>query len=127
MAGAWIYSTLTGDQQYTVWVKGGGDLPVAQQVVHIRGGHGLANKNLVTLNGVATRVTDQQLEALNKCGQFLRHKERGFIVVSRDEVAPEKVASNMEGRDKSAPLTPQDFELEGKKAPRRNRKNKEED
>jgi hypothetical protein len=120
--GAYVYSTLTADQQYTVWRKGGGDLPTAETVVVIKGGHGLASKHFITAKGVATRVTDEQLEALNRCPSFLRHQERGFIVVSKDEVAPEKVASNMEGRDGSAPLTPQDFELKGKKAPKSGKK-----
>lgn len=111
-----VYSTLTADQAYAVWEKGGGDLPLKKTICLIRGGAGLANKNLITPRGVATHVTPAQLEALEQCDAFKRHKERGYIRVDDKELDAEKVADSMEGADGSKPLTEADFEKD--KAPK---------
>ena len=113
-----VYSTLTADQAYTVWDKGGADLPVAKRICIIKGGAGIANKNLITPRGVATHVTPQQLEALEACDAFKRHKERGYIRVDDKEQDAEKVAAaSMAEKDGGAPLTDADFEKAGQKAP----------
>jgi hypothetical protein len=113
-----VYSTLTAPQAYSVWVQGGGDLPAQKLICVIKGGAGIANKNLITPRGVATHVTPSELEGLNQCPMFQRHKERGYIRVDDKELDAEKVASDMASRDNSAPLTDGDFEADGKPAPK---------
>lgn len=114
----YVYSTLSCDQAYSVWEKTGNDIPVPKRIVTIKGGNSVAGKNLITPRGVATFVTDQQLEALEKCDAFKRHKDRGYLRVDKQEMAPEKAVASLNSKDESAPLTPETFEAEGKKAPK---------
>jgi hypothetical protein len=108
---AYVYSTLTNDQIYTLWrpAKEEGKPNVAIKKVQIKGGHGRMGKNLVTPLGVVTEVTDEELDALQKCTAFADHVKAGFIRVEKKKSEPEKVASTMEGKDASAQKTPSDF------------------
>lgn len=113
-----IYSTMSAPVRYCAAVEGGGDLPVPQDGIVIAGGTGVANKNLITPTGaVATRVTGEQLEQLRTDRVFNEHLKNGYLLVSAGEKDAEVVASDMESRDASAPLTPQDFEATGQAAP----------
>lgn len=105
----YVFSTLSTDQDYTLWAKGGSDLPVSMGHVLIKGGANVARKDLVTPYGVVTEVTEEQLKLLMSDDVFNRHKQRGFIRVEEVSADPEKVAADMEGRDKSAPIVPNDF------------------
>jgi len=112
MSKIYVWSTLTADQRYTLWKKGGADLQIKDRGVLIKGGANVANKHLQTPRGVMTQVTAEQLEILEACPSFLRHKERGFIKVEQVEVAVEKVISDMVQRSPDAPLVPEDYEPE---------------
>lgn len=112
-----IYSTLTADNKYSGYQKGGGDIPSVTWEVLVKGGTGVANNRLITPQGVVTEVTDEELARLKENVIFNRHVENGFIVISDKREDPEKVAADMTGRDPSAPLVDADFEVEGKKAP----------
>lgn len=110
MAGQYyVYSTLTSDVEYALWSKPAGDLPIIERTVKIKGGANLANARLVTPYGVATSVSAEELDLLNGNEVFTLHKKNGFITVSEKSEDPEKVATDMTGRDASAPLVPQDF------------------
>jgi hypothetical protein len=104
--GVFVYSTLVSDQKYTTWSKGGGDLHVAQGFVVIKGGTNVANKNTATPIGTVTVISDEQLAQLEQNPMFKRHKERGFIIVTRGNTAPEKGAADMDRNDPSSPKTP---------------------
>ena len=118
--GYFIYSTMSAPVRYCAAVENpNNDLPTPQDGIVIAGGTGVANKNLVTPTGaVATRVTGEQLEALKTDRVFALHLENGFLKISEHEADGEAVASDMESRDKSAPLTPQDYEAVGEEAPK---------
>lgn len=103
-----IFSTLTADQSYTVYTKGGVDLPVVGRSVLIKGGSNVADKMGQTKIGVLTTVTAEDLADLERCPAFVRHKARGFIVVASGKGDPEKVAADMATKDGSAPMTPED-------------------
>lgn len=109
-----VYSTLTADQAYTIWTPGGGDLPIAKRICIIKGGAGIANKNIVTPRGVATHVTPAELEALQSCDAYNRHKTRGYIREDDKEIDAEKIANSMAEGDGSKPLVPADFVPEKK-------------
>ena len=115
----YVYSTLTADQAYSIW-KGGNEIKRPERICLIRGGANVANKQLVTPMGVATFVTEQQLELLNQCDGYLRHKKAGYIREDRKDVGVEKAVADLKPKDESAPLVPQDFD--DKKAPKTNRK-----
>lgn len=98
----YIYSTLTADVVYTTAV---GD-------VFIAGGANIADKHMLTPLGAATSVTDEQYEALQKVEVFRTHVEHGFIKADKHKQDAEKVATEMTGRDNSAPDTPESLVAE---------------
>lgn len=106
----YIFSTLTGGQEYTGYASGGGDIPVAERKVFVAGGSNLPDKRLITPIGVMTEVSDEDFSWLQENEVFKMHRANGFITVRDKEAAPEKVATEMETRDQSAPLVEADFE-----------------
>lgn len=111
----YVYSTLSCDNEYRSYVKGGGDIPQVESHVLIKGGAGLVNKNIITPRGVATEVTKEQLAMLEAHDQFQLHKKNGFIQVDAKKIDADDVAKDMAKKDKSAPATPEDYV--GDKAP----------
>ncbi len=106
----YVYSTLTNGNEYAEYEPGGADIPVLKKKVEIKGGANVANKkSLITPLGVATRVSDEDLEFLKNHPEFQRHMKAGYISIGKTNADPEKFASNMKGPDESAPLTPADF------------------
>lgn len=115
-----VISTLTNDTSYGPYREGGADLPHKQTRVVIAGGANRADRDnrLWTPKGVATAITDEQLALCMADPIFIKHKERGFIVVTEREVNPDDVAvSDMTGRSKDAPITPEEVALENAKKP----------
>lgn len=114
----YVYSTMTAGNDYVCWEHSpANELPEyrKENTVSIAGGHGVANKNLITPLGVMTPITAAQHELLQSNEVFKVHQKAGFITVQKRSVDPEKVAADLETRDKSAPLVPQDFEKKGDK------------
>lgn len=103
-----VFSTLASSVAYTNHVQGGADLPIALEPVTIQGGAGVANDRIVTPRGVATRVTEAQVEYLRANPIFQLHEKNGFVMVSENAADPDKAAADMTGRDNSAPVVPQD-------------------
>lgn len=103
-----IFSTLASDVAYTNHAQGGGDMPIELPPVVVKGGAGVANDRLVTPRGVATRVTEEQVEYLRQNEIFKLHEKNGFVMVSEAYADPDLVAADMTGRDNSAPVVPQD-------------------
>lgn len=104
-----VISTLPTDTAYTVWIgdtAAKGAVPRRSRAIVVKGGHGVANKNFITPQGVATVITDDEAEALAKHKVFLRHQKRGYVkILNKEEVVqPEKELGdlNAEG-DKSTP------------------------
>lgn len=116
----YVYSTLTADNIYAAGQPGEGGMIVPVEGVLIKGGSNLINRNLITPRGaVITGVTAEQLDRLQADTVFQMHKANGFITVSEKLEDGEKVASaDLESRDGSAQLTPEDYELEGKTPPK---------
>ncbi|MBP3933130.1 MAG: hypothetical protein J6D44_04575 [Pseudomonas sp.] len=97
MTDYYVYSTLSNDNNY------GG--------VFIAGKANVANKNIVTPLGMATKVDDSALSVLESSHVFRLHKENGFITVEKYKEDADLVASDMTGRDASAPETPETLML----------------
>lgn len=112
-----IYSTLSGDNLYQNYGKGGADLPVAEGGVLIHGGANVPDKKLITPLGVMTEVSADELTYLQANEVFKVHEKNGFLKVSEKKADPDVVAADMETRDPSAPVVPADFEAEGLTAP----------
>lgn len=107
----YVYSTLSSDVDYTVYDKGGGDVPVKAGSVLVKGGTGVADKRIITPTGaVPTAITAEEYELLKDNSVFQQHEKNGFVVVKDKLQDGEKVATGgMESRDASAPLTETDF------------------
>lgn len=99
-----VYSTLATDVVYTNHKAGGGDIPIPEAEVFIRGGAGVANARLITPMGVATPITPEQLTFLRDNRVFQMHEGAGYLIVSEESVDPEKMAANMSASDPSRPL-----------------------
>jgi len=105
-----IASTLTCDNLYSNYGRGGDGNPIVESQVLVRGGYGIANDKLVTPTGaVLTDVTSEQLDGLQKNGVFRDHVKNGFIQVLSKKAEGDKVADGMKLGDKSQPLTPAHF------------------
>lgn len=100
----YVYSTISADVDYAV---------DDEKIIRIAGKANVANRNIITPRGVVTQVTDEQVAALKKNHVFQLHLENGFLTIEKSKADPEKVASDMTGRDKSAPDTTEDMLLKG--------------
>jgi hypothetical protein len=115
-----LFSTMTGAVTYTDWKTSPGGLSIAGASVTINGGANVAHrKTIITPRGVGTQVTDDELAFLETDPTFKMHKLNGFITIDsvKDIRDADLAASDMEGRDDSAPDVEQDYTAEGLKAP----------
>ena len=115
----YVYSTGSADTVFAFYEKNlSGGVSVVRHKILIKGGHGVAGKDLVTPYGVKTEVSDEELELLKNHVVFKRKVANGFltIVTGKAEDAS-KVAEDMVGKDRSAPLTPKDFESKNPGSP----------
>ena len=105
----YIFSTLTSSVEYRNHVQGGADLPVVDKSVLIVGGTNLPDKHLITPYGVMTTISAEDFSCLQDSDLFNLPQKNGFISVRDKPAGPEKVATDMETRDQSAPLVDADF------------------
>lgn len=107
----YVYSTATNSIVYEerAQMKDPSAIRPIQRQVTIKGGTGLANKHLITPEGVVTHVSDEDADFLEKHEAFNRHRDKGFMILRRDKVRAEKVAAEMNPRDDSRPRTPDDY------------------
>ena len=98
MSKIYVYSTLSNDQRYQL--KDG-------RSVFIAGKANVANKQLVTLKGVVTAITEDEFNLLQENIVFIAHSKNGFVSGDHEKRDPEVFAErNLEGADKSAQDTP---------------------
>jgi len=110
----YVYSTATSPIAFVKYKEPSegsslGHNQILKRVV-IKGGHGLADKHVFTPCGVATQVNDEDMEFLLGNDSFQKAIKDGFMTYDKRKVEPEKKAKNMAEKDKSAPLTPKDFD-----------------
>jgi len=98
-----VSSTLTAAQKYTIWEERIPGQPESVREIRIEGGANTASKHFVTLDGVVTQVTDEQVELLLKIPAFVKHQELGFVKIHNRSKVDIK---GLEAEDKSAPITP---------------------
>ncbi|MDD9339598.1 MAG: hypothetical protein PV362_08080 [Providencia heimbachae] len=110
----YVYCTLSNDQNYSV----------ADGAVFIAGQANIMTKHMYTPRGRVTEVSDEQYAQLKDNHVFKLHKENGYVSVENRKEDPEKVATNMEASDKSAPDTPESLEAEKQDVPKANKKGK---
>ena len=104
----YVFSTLANDQIYQGWdTNPDTGINAPSHRVHIKGGAGVANDRLVTPAGVATEVSNDDLEFIKKNPVFKVHVNNGYITISAKKAEVETVVKDMNKRDKSAPATPE--------------------
>ena len=128
----YVYSTATAPIRYTEFKKVTKDINRPVRDVTIAGGSNVIGKNLVTPLGVATQVSEDDLEFLLANPNFRRHLDKGFMKIEKSKKDPEVVvAKGMELKDNSAQKTAESLAEEGAKLreevenkPKRGRKSK---
>ncbi len=110
----YILSKLANTQNYTQYAKGVGNLNVPVQTVTVNGGADITGKNLITPEGVITKISADELEILKANKDFQRHLEQGHVKYFGVQPNIEKASGKMT-KDVSRPLTPSDYSKKGKK------------
>lgn len=105
----YVFSTLTCDNRYIGYADTGTDIKVPTNGVLIKGGAGVMNDRLFTPLGVCTEISKDQLALLEQNPIFKLHRDNGYIVVQDKKADAEKVSSDMNSRDNSAPMTPSSY------------------
>lgn len=114
----YILSRLANSQIYTNYAKGVGDnMNIPIESVEIKGGADVTDKNLVTPEGVITKVTNEQLEVLKANKGFQQHLEGGYVKYFGTAPNIEKYADKLT-QDNSRQIKKSDYEKKGKKAPK---------
>lgn len=114
----YVYSTATCGTNFVEYAPAQKHDPHSKVIrrVVIAGGHGVASKNLITPQGVVTKVSEDELDFLLRNESFNQMVSAGFITYEKSKkVEPEKKVESMEKSDNSAPLKPSDF-TKGKSA-----------
>lgn len=111
---AWfVYSTCTNGTDFVEWASGANDIPRKVRSVSIQGGAGIVQRRtLVTMLGVKTDVTQEDMDFLNSNQEFMRMKSEGWLTVVKAsgwQADPDSVAADMSQRDGSSPFVPNDF------------------
>lgn len=110
-----IVSTLSANTAYTQYAGDGNGANRPVRSVTVKGGANVANKRfaltdgILTPDGVATQVSDDDLEFLESNEVFKKHLQGGYVKVLKSKPDASKVAKDMTSRDQSAPLTPNSF------------------
>lgn len=109
----YVYSTLANDNIYHVYAETSKDPKSIEprRSVHsilIKGGAGIATKHLITPLGVVTQISEEDLKILEKDESFQVHVKNGFLKIDNKKVDVEVVVADMESRDHSAPIVPED-------------------
>lgn len=109
-----VFSTLTCDNKYASHKPTDNGMVVEEATVLVKGGAGVMNDRIITPRGVATLVTEADVEILKRNPVFKMHEANGFVAIeevarppSEDDV--ENAAAAMASRDGSAPMVDADF------------------
>ena len=124
-----ILSTLSAAQNVAITKKGVNGALEIVKTIHINGGANVANrKTLVTPYGVVTELSDDDFKALTETDFYKRMEKRGHIrpVETKDD-ADDPKKKGMNKGDKGAQLTPEDYEAQGKDAPKTGKPQDDED
>lgn len=109
----YVYSKMAAGVSYNKYSGGGDTLRKIVHSITVKGGAGVANKNIITPMGVRTEITAEDRDELLQNKVFQKHMRAGFVTIEEHAQDPDKVATNLtEGPDPSAPLTPADFDTE---------------
>jgi len=105
-----VYSTLPNGVVYNGYVQTSDtSVPTVNFSVEILGGAGVADKRIVTPQGVVTEVDEDQIAFLLDNELFKLHQKNGYLVVRDKRTDVEAVVADMQRGDASSPMTPHDL------------------
>lgn len=113
----YVASTLSADVNYCAYGRTPTGNNEVRRSVLIKGQANVADKHFITKDGVTTKVSNEELAFLRENPVFKMHEARGFVKICATESRAENT-KDLEKKDASAPLTPKDYEVQGKKAPK---------
>ena len=112
----YIYSTSTADININLFApappseKDTGKARTILKTILIKGGANvLTRKTIATPLGASTKVTDDELESLQKNPIFNKMVKNGFFHVDKKNIKVEKAVKDLNAKDKSAPKVASDF------------------
>lgn len=112
----YITTTASCGTDYTLYRKSDAGVVTPYKTISVKGGANCMDKKLfATPNSVVTKVSDEDYEILKKHPEFVRHLENGFVKVTK--ILKEENNKGLEKEDKSAQMTPEKYEKQGKKKP----------
>jgi len=116
----YIACTLASPQAYSTFLNvDNAKVPTVEKVININGGHNVANKNLITPHGVITEISEEDYAILKEIKGYQVHEKNGFVkMLKQNPRSSEKAVSDLNQDDPSRPVTPGDYEAEGKEAPK---------
>jgi tRNA A37 threonylcarbamoyladenosine dehydratase len=114
-----VMSTLTNSVDYAVYAKVGDGVKTVTKIITVKGGSYRRDpKTLQMAQGVVTEVSDADLEILRQNPLFKQHEKNGEHIVVKSKKDASKAKKDGAPKDGSAQLTPEDYEKEGKEAPK---------
>lgn len=107
---AFVTSRLATGVDYTFYKQNESKINIVVDTIHVNGGADVVNKRtLDTPQGVVTELTDEQLDKLKSHPVFQQHLKGGYVVIQSTEKEAQKAKAHLE-KDKSAQITPEDYE-----------------
>lgn len=113
----YILSKLSSDVNYAVYKDVPGGKKEVAKIINVKGKASVTDpRTLLMPNGVATKVTDEELKLLEANPIFKRHKANGHVSISKTESKHEATEAAEEAKDLQADASRQQTEADFKKA-----------
>lgn len=113
-----VFSKLPSSTAYTEWQVGPGGIQTEVRRVLVKGGAGVANKQLITPQGIMTEVTDADAEFLLNDHHFKQHQKNGFVTLTAGRAEVETVVADLSSDPTGAdPLTESSYADSSETAP----------
>ena len=107
---AFITSKMAAGVKYAFYSQNGNRINIVTDTIEVLGGADVINKrSLDTPHGVVTELTDEQIEKLKTHPLFQLHLKNGAVAIFGSEKEAKKAETSLE-EDKSAQITPADYE-----------------
>lgn len=117
----YITSKMAAPVTYAFYTQGANKINVVTHEITIKGGADVINKRtLETPSGAVTELSAEDFDRLKLHPLFKQHLEDGFVAVLGTEKEANKADKDLK-KDASKQLTPEDYQVKGKKKPKTNK------
>lgn len=109
-----VYSTLANPNRYAQYRPNSPNgVNIIEREITIKGGSGIAQKNIGTVFGIHTAVSDDDMEWLKDDFAFKQHVKSGYIRYEKQKINNEAAAADMITRDQktdACPVVPEEYD-----------------